>query len=607
LQSYEVPIDFLIEDEPFSSVNELLSGVGKILRPKLKARYGRRLEQMYRDMTSAQVDQIRTLRNTATERPAIDTVTRAAELVLGSGEVPPNARFTDLGGDSLSALTFSNLLTETFATEVPVSVILNPASDLTQLAAYIMERLAADADRATFANVHGANATQIRASDLTLDKFLDTQTIIDAANMAAAMTYERIQHGTEPPIRSSGEPHTVLLTGANGWLGRFLALQWLEQLSERGGKLIALVRGRDEGEAQVRLESVFESGDRTLMSRYRTLAPGHLEILPGDISEPHLGLDSATWARLAHDVDLIVHPAALVNHVLSYKQLFGPNVVGTAELIRLAITARVKRISYLSTIAVASAMEPAVFEEDGDIRLVSAVRPIDDTYANGYANSKWAGEVLLREAHDLCGLPVSVFRSDMIMAHTRYRGQLNLPDMFTRLLLSIVVTGLAPQSFYRTDSAGRRPRAHYDGLPVDFVAEAITTLGTQVTRKFRSFDVVNPHNDGVSLDVIVDWLINDGRTIRRIDDYHEWMTCFEYALAALPDELRQQSILPLLHAYREPLEPIQAASVPSKNFHDAVRAAQVGSDKDIPHLLSSLINKYLSDLQQLGLIEALSR
>ena len=35
---------------------------------------------------------------------------------------------------------------------------------------------------------------------------------------------------------------------------------------------------------------------------------------------------------------------------------------------------------------------------------------VDGGYANGYGNSKWAGEVLLREAHDLCGLPVSVFR-----------------------------------------------------------------------------------------------------------------------------------------------------------------------------------------------------
>ena len=61
-------------------------------------------------------------------------------------------------------------------------------------------------------------------------------------------------------------------------------------------------------------------------------------------------------------------------------------------------------------------IEPRQFTEDGDIREMSPVRAVDDRYANGYGNSKWAGEVLLREAHELCGLPVAVFRSDMILA-----------------------------------------------------------------------------------------------------------------------------------------------------------------------------------------------
>ena len=70
-------------------------------------------------------------------------------------------------------------------------------------------------------------------------------------------------------------------------------------------------------------------------------------------------------------------------------------------------------------------------------------------YANGYGNSKWAGEVLLREAHDLCGLPVAVFRSGMIMADPRFTGQLNLSDMVTRMIYSVMLTGVAPGSFYR--------------------------------------------------------------------------------------------------------------------------------------------------------------
>jgi fatty acid CoA ligase FadD9 len=68
----------------------------------------------------------------------------------------------------------------------------------------------------------------------------------------------------------------------------------------------------------------------------------------------------------------------------------------------------------------------------------------------------------LREAHDTYGLPVTVFRSDLILAHSRYTGQLNVSDLFTRLLLSVLATGIAPDSFYRSEN-GMRPTAHYDG------------------------------------------------------------------------------------------------------------------------------------------------
>ncbi|TDZ45650.1 Carboxylic acid reductase [Mycobacteroides franklinii] len=79
--------------------------------------------------------------------------------------------------------------------------------------------------------------------------------------------------------------------------------------------------------------------------------------------------------------------AALVNHVLPYSQLFGPNVVGTAEIIKLALTTTIKPVTYLSTVAVAISVDPKVFDEESDIRIISAVRPIDDGYANGYGNA----------------------------------------------------------------------------------------------------------------------------------------------------------------------------------------------------------------------------
>jgi fatty acid CoA ligase FadD9 len=588
LQSYEIPADFLVETEPFSAANGLLSGVGKILRPRLKDHYGERLEQMYAELAAARVDELRTLRDNAADLPVLDSVVKAAQTVLGSADVDvdPDAAFIELGGDSLSALTFANLLRDLFEVDVPVGMIAGPTSNLRQLSVFIEAERESASTRPTFAGVHGSQATTVRAADLTLDKFIDAETLAAAPSTAYV----------------TGEPKTVLLTGANGWLGRFLALELLERAAQTGGTVVTVIRGRDEAAARARLEAAFDSGDPELLARFRRLAADHLDVLAGDIGEPHLGLTPAQWDRLAHNVDQIIHPAALVNHVLPYSEEFGPNVVGTAEVIRLAITAQIKPVTYLSTVAVAMSVAASDFAEDGDIREVSPVRPVDSSYANGYANSKWAGEVLLREAHDLCGLPVAVFRSDMILAHATYAGQLNVPDAFTRLLQSLLVTGVAPGSFYERDADGAPQRAHYDGLPVDFVAEAIVTLAAGPTDGFRSYDVMNPHDDGVSLDTFVDWLIEAGNPIVRIDDYDDWLHRFETALSALPESQRRGSVLPLLDAYRKPERPIRGAIAPTDVFRAAVRAAKVGSDSDIPHLTKPLIDKYVSDLKRLDLV-----
>jgi fatty acid CoA ligase FadD9 len=587
LQSYETPADFIVETDPFTSANGLLSGVGKLLRPRLKERYVDQLERLYADLDRTRSDELRALRDAAAAQPVIDTVVEAARGLLGlPGTGPgPEELFTDLGGDSLSALTFSDLLYDTLGVRVPVGLIVGPSTSLSTIAAYVEGERVSGYRRPTADGVHGPDAQSIAAADLTLDKFIDADTLRRATSLTAP----------------DGEIRTVLMTGANGYLGRFLTLEWLQRVSRSGGRVVALVRGADADAARRRLAAVYES-DPAMSQEFRELAANHLEVVPGDVAEPNLGLDEATWQRLAHDVDLVVHPAALVNHVLPYGQLFGPNVTGTAEIVRLAISERLKAVTYLSTVAVA--MGVADFVEDGDIREVSPRRPIDDGYANGYANSKWAGEVLLREAHDLCALPVSVFRADMILAHRRYAGQLNVPDAFTRMLVSILLTGIAPKTFYAGDgTTPGRPRAHYDGLPADFVAESIVSIGGNGADGFRSYDVMNPHDDGVSLDVIVDWLVDAGSPIARIEDHGEWIRRFEGALRGLPERQRQRSALALLDAYRVPEQPIRGAVAPTDVFADAVRSAGIGADGSIPHITEELIDKYLADFRQLKLLE----
>ncbi|BBZ34055.1 carboxylic acid reductase [Mycolicibacterium confluentis] len=588
LQSYEIPRDFLIETTPFSLENGLLTGIRKLAWPRLKERYGAALEQLYVDLAEGQANELSQLRVSGGAGPALDTVSRAAGALLGASaaDLRPDAHFADLGGDSLSALTFANLLHDIFGVDVPVGVIVSPATDLAAIADFVDEQRSGGSRRPTYDAVHGRDATEVKASDLTLDKFLDP------AVLAAASTLP----GPASEIR------TVLLTGATGFLGRYLALEWLERMNLVGGKVICLVRAKDDDAARARLDATFDSGDATLLAHYRELAADHLEVIAGDKGEENLGLDQQTWQRLADTVDLIVDPAALVNHVLPYSQLFAPNALGTAELIRIAVTSRIKPFIYVSTIGVGAGIEPGKFVEQADIRQISPVRRVDDSYANGYGNSKWAGEVLLREAHDLCGLPVSVFRCDMILADTTYAGQLNLPDMFTRLMLSLVATGTAPGSFYELGPDGARQRAHYDGLPVEFIAEAISTLGSRVVDGFDTYHVMNPYDDGIGLDEYVDWLIEAGHPVSRIADYGQWLERFERSLRALPDKQRQASLLPLLHNYQRPQPPLNGAMAPTDAFRAAVQDAKIGPDKDIPHVDRAVIVKYISDLKLLGML-----
>jgi fatty acid CoA ligase FadD9 len=580
LAGYEVPRDFVIETDPFSLKNGLLSEIGKHQRPKLKAHYGERLEQMYAQIAQDQLNQLRALRSGGAERPVLETVSSALQASLGvsSADVRPDVRFSDLGGDSLSALSFSLLLEEIFGVEVPVGVIVNPVGDLQYLADYI--EAARGTKRASFATVHGTSATKVYAKDLTLDKFIDAKILSDASSLP-------------PPDDAI---HTVLLTGATGFLGRFQAMSWLERLAKSGGKLICIARGANAAQARQRIEDALDT-DPELMKHFRALAAGHLEVLAGDIGLPNLGLDDETWARLAGSVDLIVHPAAHVNHILPYNQLFAANVSGTAELIRLAITTKLKRIHHISTLGV-NTLADRLVDEDSDIRDAIPSAGLNDSYANGYGTSKWASEVLLREACDLCGLPVSVFRPGMILAHRRYTGQLNVPDMFTRLLFSLAVTGIAPATFYAPDASAGRPRARYDGIAVDVLADCIAAIGARDVEGFHSYNLASPHEDGVSLDDFVDWLIDSGCGIQRIDRYDEWLSRFETAMHALPEEQQQESMLALLAPYRHHQRPGTVSHLPVERF----RAASQAAGFEIPHLSSALIAKYVADLRHLKLL-----
>ncbi|HEY6868355.1 MAG TPA: AMP-binding protein, partial [Novosphingobium sp.] len=142
LHSYEVPRDFLIDFEPFTPANGLLTVSGKYARPAITAHYAPRLEAMYDEIDARQAGELERLRAEGAQGAVIDTVVSALRATLGLEEIDTkqDQSFADYGGDSLAALSFSLLLGDIFGIEVPVGVITGPSTTLRSLARYIEQQ-----------------------------------------------------------------------------------------------------------------------------------------------------------------------------------------------------------------------------------------------------------------------------------------------------------------------------------------------------------------------------------------------------------------------------------------------------------------------------------
>jgi fatty acid CoA ligase FadD9 len=586
LKSFEVPRDFIIEHDPFTFENGLLTSVRKRMRPNLKRKYGERLEELYAQIERKRLEELMALKDPNSPLSVLEKIGKALEASLGIEGIDVGSQhtFKELGGDSLGAASFALFLHDIFGVELPVNAILSPAGNPAKWARLIEEAKRTDKrEIPTAASIHGKSAKTLHAKDLTIEKFLDPKT---RANIPT----------TEPPLQS----RCVLLTGANGFLGHILCLEWMERMAKVGGKVICLIRGKDNASAKRRLDDVFEGVDAELEKHYHALAARHLEVLAGDVADPGFGLDDAAWDRLAAEVDRIVHPAALVNHMLSYEHLFGPNVFGTAELIRLALTTRQKRFDFVSSAAVTLLVDTSNGNNEDSPLLPSVT--LGDNYAAGYGASKWADEVLLLDTHRKYGLPVNIFRGDMMLAHTKYRGQINVPDMFTRLLYSIIMTGLAPESFYQREPDGSRAVSHYDALPVDFIAASVAGIGALSQRGIHTYNTLNHHvDDGASLDAVVDWIESAGYRVERVKDHAEWMRRFEAKLSTLTEQQRHHSSLSVLGAWSTP-HPAHPPQDGSEHFIAAVK--QLDCRPEVPHITQAFIHKYLQDMRDLGLIGA---
>jgi long-chain acyl-CoA synthetase len=298
-------------------------------------------------------------------------------------------------------------------------------------------------------------------------------------------------------------PRCILLTGATGFLGAQIARRLLH---EADLTVIALVRAENQAAAADRLTRTWWDWPE-LISALTPLSgaqatPGlsptrgrdgsplpvgegdtaelrkgvRVEILPGNVSLHHLGLDEATYSRLAARVTHILHSAADLRFDGLPDEMRKTNLQGTANMLELARLAQrdhgLERYAHVSTAYVAGARSGLVAEAD-----LSG----ESGFANAYELSKYEGECLVQAAK--AELPISVFRPGMIVGATD-TGEIRT---FNTLYfpLRLYLAGKLPV-------IPADPALPLNIVPVDYVAEAIVRLTFCPEAKGLNFHLTAP-------------------------------------------------------------------------------------------------------------------
>ncbi len=284
----------------------------------------------------------------APRTPTEAAVATAMADLLGLPEVGLADDFFALGGHSLMALRLAARLEATLARPLPLRTLFDHTT---------IEALAAAID-----------GTAQGASDLDLV----AEDVAQVAELGHPVT------GTAAALEEAG---TILLTGATGFVGGYLLRDLLRGTKAR---VVALVRARDAEAGAARLLA----GLSRIMPEGEVAALRHrLVCLPGDIAAPGLGLAPDARARLAQEVDIILHNGAMLNMLAGYRPLRDANTRSLLPLIEIMTEGRPKTLHFVSTLAV-------LHDEGTELTAMPAADDLPPPDL-GYALSKWAAERMI--------------------------------------------------------------------------------------------------------------------------------------------------------------------------------------------------------------------
>lgn len=309
-------------------------------------------------------------------------------------------------------------------------------------------------------------------------------------------------------FKFTNELNNVFLTGGTGFLGAFIIHELLQTTH---ADIYCLVRAKDCEEGKHKLKQNLEQYGIWDEETSPRIIP-----VPGDLSQPYLGLTTEGFQMLAANLDAIYHSAAMLNYVYPYSVMKPSNVLGTQEVIRLASDIKVKPLHYVSSVA--------IFESPAYAGKVVREQDEFDHWEGiylGYSQTKWVAEKLVKVARDR-GLPITIHRPPLIGGHSQ-TGVTNTHDFMCLMIKGCLEMGCFPDVDYIMDMS-----------PVDYVSKAIVYLSKQQESLGKAFHLQHPQP--VSFKMLVEWMRSFGFPIQLVP-YDEWQAMLMQNLTSVENPL----------------------------------------------------------------------
>ncbi|MGB3403613.1 MAG: amino acid adenylation domain-containing protein [Microcoleaceae cyanobacterium] len=463
-----------------------------------------------------------------------------------------NDNFFDLGGNSLLAARTIAKMQETLNQEIPVRHLFErPTIDqLAQKLDYLQ-------------TVETESTTVNLKADVVLPAEIRPQGIANLVKIS--------------------QPKHIFLTGTTGFLGGFLLDELLHKTS---ATLHCFVRAAD---AQQGMKKIQKNLEKYLLwnpeFRHRIIP------IAGDLEKPLLGLTAAQFDQLAAQIDVIYHSGAQVNFIKPYSAVKTANVIGTQEILKLAVQTQVKPVHYISTAGVFGPVghfeDCPVLLEDQDLNHYEKYVALD----LGYSQSKWVAEQMVKVAQSR-GLPVTIMRPGFTLGHPQ-TGVTNTKDFWSRLMIGCLQMGYFPNLVDQRE----------EFIPVNYVSQAIVHLSMQSNSIGQVFHLTPPQHSLTTVELF-ELIQSLGYPLQPLP-YPQWIK----VLLQYTKQSPNHALVPLLPMLSEKVyDGLTIMEIyqnnPEYDCKNTLTGLQ-GSSIHCPEIDCSMMEIYLSYFMKIGFIEPL--